>query len=470
MAGQGRHQVTGSATSDLRTAITTAGLAVGLVDLSDCTIASISEPWLSHLGRTADSVIGQPAVDLIRDDKDAATQVLTSMRDGAITAYVARREFDAPPGVEPMGTVWVRSFHIGERHYAFVQAAPGSEDSVSPVARQLGRDPIKMAIGTINPDFTITAMSRDITGVLGVAPEDLVGKVLLNVVARRDVAALLAASDGLAHQAVALRIHLQNQDDQWVQVCCILTSLAGNPDCCFILVPDADEDPSGSRVTELEHHLWTIAAIVEASGVLQGVGPMRDMTAVPQANNLTTRQWEILARLVRGERVPAIAAELYLSQSTVRNHLSAIFKRFGVHSQSELLKVLNTQQDADALTHRRAGPGRQKRLGRRTKCLAAFAEAAANLVAVVNESPEEVIADRLVTPVAVIGADSTLEYINPAGAFALGQERPWLLGRRMLDLVHPDDRRPSRPRAPQGRRRPAVERHHPVPPSRQPGT
>ena len=348
MAGQGRHQATGSATSDLRTAITTAGLAVGLVDLSDCTIASISEPWLSHLGRTADSVIGQPAVDLIRDDKDAATQVLTSMRDGAITAYVARREFDAPPGVEPMGTVWVRSFHIGERHYAFVQAAPGSEDSVSPVARQLGRDPIKMAIGTINPDFTITAMSRDITGVLGVAPEDLVGKVLLNVVARRDVAALLAASDGLAHQAVALRIHLQNQDDEWVQVCCILTSLAGNPDCCFILVPDADEDPSGSRVTELEHHLWTIAAIVEASGVLQGVGPMRDMTAVPQANNLTTRQWEILARLVRGERVPAIAAELYLSQSTVRNHLSAIFKRFGVHSQSELLKVLDTQQDADA--------------------------------------------------------------------------------------------------------------------------
>jgi diguanylate cyclase (GGDEF)-like protein/PAS domain S-box-containing protein len=59
---------------------------------------------------------------------------------------------------------------------------------------------------------------------------------------------------------------------------------------------------------------------------------------------------------------------------------------------------------------------------------------------VVNESPEEVVADRLITPVAVIGADSTLEYINPAGAFALGQERPWLLGRRMLDFVHPDDR------------------------------
>lgn len=42
----------------------------------------------------------------------------------------------------------------------------------------------------------------------------------------------------------------------------------------------------------------------------------------------------------------------------------------------------------------------------------------ANLVTVVSETPEEVVANRLITPVAVIGADSTLEYINPAGALA----------------------------------------------------
>ncbi len=57
-----------------------------------------------------------------------------------------------------------------------------------------------------------------------------------------------------------------------------------------------------------------------------------------------------------------------------------------------------------------------------------------------NNAHEAVIADRMITPVAVIAADSTLQYINPAGALTLGQERGWLLGRRMLDLVHPDDR------------------------------
>ena len=52
------------------------------------------------------------------------------------------------------------------------------------------------------------------------------------------------------------------------------------------------------------------------------------------------RQWEILIRLVRGQRVKDIADALYLSPSTVRNHLTAIYRKFGVHSQAELLATL----------------------------------------------------------------------------------------------------------------------------------
>jgi DNA-binding NarL/FixJ family response regulator len=43
-----------------------------------------------------------------------------------------------------------------------------------------------------------------------------------------------------------------------------------------------------------------------------------------------------------GERVPSIAAELYVTQSTVRNHLSSVFSKLGVHSQAELLRQLRT--------------------------------------------------------------------------------------------------------------------------------
>ncbi|MFL6205930.1 MAG: LuxR C-terminal-related transcriptional regulator [Acidimicrobiales bacterium] len=341
-----RDPVGGGAASALEAAVGSTDLAVGLVDLSDCTIASISQPWLSHLGLPAESVVGRPAIDLIRRDKDAAISVLHSMRDGAISAYVARREFTAPLGVEPMTTVWARSFVLGERHYALVQVAPATDGAVSPITRHLGREPVTMAIGTFDPGFTITAMSRDVEDLLGVKPLDLVGKNLLSVVARPDVERLLGAIDGLGQQALALGLHMRDDGGDWVGICCVLASLAGNPDRCFMLVPEPDDSP-GSRVAELEHHLWTIAAVVEASGVLQGIGPMRDMTALPQANSLTTRQWEILARIGRGERVPTIAAELHLSQSTVRNHLSAIFKRFGVRSQPELLRVIDAALDAN---------------------------------------------------------------------------------------------------------------------------
>ena len=60
----------------------------------------------------------------------------------------------------------------------------------------------------------------------------------------------------------------------------------------------------------------------------------------PALRELSQRQLEILRRLLRGERVPMIARDLFLSQSTVRNHLSAIYRRLGVHSQAELLARL----------------------------------------------------------------------------------------------------------------------------------
>jgi DNA-binding NarL/FixJ family response regulator len=44
--------------------------------------------------------------------------------------------------------------------------------------------------------------------------------------------------------------------------------------------------------------------------------------------------------LQRGERVPGIAREMYVSQSTVRNHLAAIFRKTGVNSQADLLALL----------------------------------------------------------------------------------------------------------------------------------
>jgi DNA-binding NarL/FixJ family response regulator len=65
-----------------------------------------------------------------------------------------------------------------------------------------------------------------------------------------------------------------------------------------------------------------------------------DDERVRRLAQLSGRQREIVTRLLAGERVPQIAREMYLSPSTVRNHLSAVFRRFGVHSQVELIALL----------------------------------------------------------------------------------------------------------------------------------
>jgi PAS domain S-box-containing protein len=57
--------------------------------------------------------------------------------------------------------------------------------------------------------------------------------------------------------------------------------------------------------------------------------------------NLSEREGQILGYAADGYRVATIARELYISPSTVRNHLSAIFKKLGVANQAQLLEKLN---------------------------------------------------------------------------------------------------------------------------------
>ena len=63
-------------------------------------------------------------------------------------------------------------------------------------------------------------------------------------------------------------------------------------------------------------------------------------------DQLPARHREIVAALLRGERTATMADSLFLSTSTVRSHLSSIFKVFGVHSQTELLALLRSHRAA----------------------------------------------------------------------------------------------------------------------------
>jgi DNA-binding NarL/FixJ family response regulator len=54
---------------------------------------------------------------------------------------------------------------------------------------------------------------------------------------------------------------------------------------------------------------------------------------------LTTREIEVLRLLADGRTTPAIAAELFVSAHTVRNHISSILSKLGAHSKLEAVAV-----------------------------------------------------------------------------------------------------------------------------------
>jgi DNA-binding CsgD family transcriptional regulator len=55
---------------------------------------------------------------------------------------------------------------------------------------------------------------------------------------------------------------------------------------------------------------------------------------------LSRREQEVVRLLLRGDRVPSIAQQLWLTQSTIRNHLYSVFGKLGVKSQQELIMSL----------------------------------------------------------------------------------------------------------------------------------
>jgi DNA-binding CsgD family transcriptional regulator len=237
----------------------------------------------------------------------------------------------------------VRAIQFGDRRLALVELVDETEPRESPLVEYLGREPLGMAVGGMNLSWVVTSVSNSIKSVLGVPAEEVIGRPLLNAVERRDVGSFLDA-DRRAHaeSSVSLRIQLKDATGALRPFRCVLTSLAGWTDRLFILIADPElrDDAAADRTAQLERHLWRIAAEVEASGILQQIGTVPNGAYFPQMEALTLRQWEVLSRLMRGERVPTIAMALFVSQSTVRNHLSAIFERFGVHSQAELLALL----------------------------------------------------------------------------------------------------------------------------------
>ncbi|MEP7021653.1 MAG: helix-turn-helix transcriptional regulator, partial [Pseudonocardiales bacterium] len=127
----------------------------------------------------------------------------------------------------------------------------------------------------------------------------------------------------------------------------LILPLRPSPSCAFVFLPTSARFSRARTSADLSEILVRLGRGAEVAQLVRGVFSGITDRDVPGLSWLTTRELEIVARLQDGDRAPAIATRLFLSQSTVRNHLASVFGKLGVTSQQELFNLFRDAQTRD---------------------------------------------------------------------------------------------------------------------------
>ncbi|HTD51048.1 MAG TPA: LuxR C-terminal-related transcriptional regulator [Acidimicrobiia bacterium] len=324
------------AEQDIAAAVRASAMPVALWNLVSWRFVELSARAAAVLG--IDPTAGDVDFRTVVVDAETARRGVEALRTGIFDGYQARRSLRRSDGTLIEKLVWVRVVD-DDRTLAlviFIEPNAGSESGADSDA----------AVGMLDTGRCIQQISSDVTGLLGYLPEACVGVFLDSLVHPSDVGALLAVFSRVTSDDtnISINVRVRAADGSWRPVHLTLGPTAGET-TPFGFAAVRDEritvDAAGAeadRVAQLEQHLTRIAREVEAAGLFGLAGQIPNPERVPGLSELTSRQWQILTRLLQGERVPTIARGMYLSPSTVRNHLSEIYKKLGVHSQAELIE------------------------------------------------------------------------------------------------------------------------------------
>jgi PAS domain S-box-containing protein len=335
----------------LTEAVRRSGLPVAIVDLATLLVVAASDAAAALLGGRPADLRGLPVAGFVADQPTGGVPLLAT---GRLDGFEAPRRLRRLDGKEVPAYVWVHV--LGSRRPARLAAAV-LMDARLPIAAGTTEDTWRL-IGLVDENWHLERISEEARTVLGWTTEQLAGATVLPAVHPGDVPELLT---GMAHvtetgRDVAVRLRVMRADGAYVWTRARLASFDETAGFLFTLRPmAAGLTPSADRVGELERRLARIAAEVRNAGVAAGLAnASRGVMHVPPVDempglaSLTAREWEVLTDLAQGSRVAAIARHLSLSEGTVRNHLSAIYRKLGVASQAELLHLLRDRADPTA--------------------------------------------------------------------------------------------------------------------------
>jgi DNA-binding CsgD family transcriptional regulator len=305
-------------------------------------IVAASDAAARLLGTDPTRVVGRSLEEFTTD---APTGALHLVATGRLIGYEASRLLRRP-GAEPVPLqVWVRVLDEETRgRYVLAVLSTSASPAIEPMpqVREEG-----LVVGTLDQSLLIDRVSHDTEEFLHRQPEDLLGQPFLTLVAQEDATGLLWALAQAASSrrgvTTAMRVVTGDGSRVWAQL--VLVPLAPPPSCSFAVI--ASNQPVTSADGDLEAALHRLRRGIDAVDVSRDISRLTVATD-RRLSRLTERELDICNRLLAGKRVPAIGEALFLSQSTVRNHLSSIYRKLGVHSQQELIDLLSSGAKAES--------------------------------------------------------------------------------------------------------------------------
>ena len=195
-----------------------------------------------------------------------------------------------------------------------------------------------LLLGTTDEHMLIDRINPGSERLIGYSPAELLGQPIVNFVDEADVIDLLEAFEeaSSSNDGASRAVAVSAKDGDAVSCEVVVVALVPAPSRAFAFIPEGAQLLPTTATAQQR-------LVQQLGGVLREPAPAQFGADLLGIGRLTRRELDIVTLLVAGDRVRSIAQRLFLSQSTVRSHLSVIFSKFGVRSQSELLDLLRAR-------------------------------------------------------------------------------------------------------------------------------
>jgi DNA-binding CsgD family transcriptional regulator len=325
------------------------------VELPSGRFLAVNLPLAKALGSTVEALTGSSSLDQVSAaERHSAELGFQALADGQLTGYQAIRTHDSPGNLGQPFSVWVNAVDLDGARVGLISVTPasvtpaaGRDAELPALPAQMVRELGDAVLGTVDGDWRIDRISQDVTDFLGITPEQCVGVPVLGAIHPSDAPGFIA---GVEHarrggRSVALAVRLSAKEPQWCEVSAVFAVVSPDlpPAMAFALIragSGTGTAADAARESRLEMHLLRIADELHAAGLLPRLQQLPTLSDNPRLGLLTSREWAVLTRLLDGQRAAAIADDLVVSQSTVRNHLSSIYAKLRVDGQVDLIRTL----------------------------------------------------------------------------------------------------------------------------------